>query len=301
MRPNIRTQAPPSLELPKLNIFDKGDFESVLWENSYDILWEKAVRCPCKGASPDNKPSCNNCHGLGWVFIDPVKTKAFIQSINKNTKYKDWSPELVGTISITLRDVNRVSLMDKVTLERNFSVMSEVLRVRSSGVNKFVFTTYRPKLIKYAMFYTGDNDYLTRLTDGDLVISRNNEFVILIRPDKIPVNSNGFISLYYEHQISYNVIDIPHDMRITKEYDSSGKKTSLDMPIQAIARKSQYELGVPSNIDGDNMLDNNSMFIESPNSDFSNDFSNDFTTGVDVITPETNNKDFGSDFNKDYK
>ena len=73
------------------------------------------------------------------------------------------------------------------------------------------------------------------------------------------------------------------------------------MPIQAIIRKSQYELGVPSNLEGDNLLNNNVTFIETPNSDFSNDFSDDFTTGVDIIPPKTNDKDFGSDFNKDYK
>ena len=97
----IRTQTPPNLVgIPKVNVFNKEDFNAALWENGYDVILEEAIACPCKGQSSDNLSTCSNCLGTGWVFVNPIKTKAFITSINRNTKYKDWSPEMIASLSI---------------------------------------------------------------------------------------------------------------------------------------------------------------------------------------------------------
>lgn len=269
---SIRRQAAPDLSnQPKFSIFNQNDFNAAIWGEGYDVILERAINCPCKGVNPDSKPSCNNCHGLGWVFVDAVQTKAFIQSINKNTKYKDWSPELVGTISITFMSNNRFGLMDKISLINNTSMMSEVLRVRNYNSNRFVFCTYKPKLIKDIYFYVSDTESLIKLDVEDYVISSKNPFIIYIRPDIMINSSNSYISVYYEHNITYNIIDIPHDMRITKEYDNNGKKSQADMPMQAIARKSQYELGVNTNLEGDNLINNKPEGVNEE--DFNNDFS----------------------------
>jgi len=259
---STRTQTPPSvLNYPKVDIFNRGDFDASLWENGYDIILEEAVVCPCKGLSSDSRSTCENCLGTGWVFINPIKTRAFITSINRTTKFKDWSPEFIGTMAVTLLNANRIGFMDKITLGKNYGLMSEVLTARTSTVTsptygKFVFGTYRMTEVRSVFVFNGDTNSLIKLAAADYHINDDNSYVLDIKTTNLPVDFNGKISVSYRHNVTYNVIDLPHDFRLTKEYSVNGKRKDYEMPVQAIARKSQYELGKASNYAGNNISDN---------------------------------------------
>lgn len=253
----IRTQTPPNIiGQPFVNLFEKDAFETLLWQKGYDVILEEAVRCPCKGISSDNKPSCLNCLGSGWFFVNPIKTKAHITSINKNTKYKDWSPEMVGTAAMTFMDVNRIGFMDKITFSNNYSTYSEILEVKTSNTSQFVFCSYKPTEIKSIFIYNTSTTKPTKLTAVQYSVSTSNPYVINLTGITYPTPFNGCISVSYKHNISYNVLDIPHDVRITIEQDMDGKMVKKDMPIQAISRKSHYEIGSPTKFDTNNLLNN---------------------------------------------
>ena len=66
--------------------FRPNDFNSVIWSHGYDIICEKAVRCPCQGNSGAPLPNCQNCHGFGYFFINPRRTKALVTGLNRNTQ-----------------------------------------------------------------------------------------------------------------------------------------------------------------------------------------------------------------------
>lgn len=260
MSGSIRVQAPPNMiGLPQINLFDRNDFNQALWENGYDVTLEEAVVCPCKGTSSDAKVTCSNCLGTGWVFVNPIQTKAFISSINKSTKYKDWSPEMIGTIAITFMNVNRFSFMDKIVLNKNYGLMSEALLSRDRvdpNYPKFIFTTYKVIEIRSIFLYNDDDHNLIKLSPADYRINSSNKYVIDLKTDNFPVYFNGRVSVSYKHNVTYNIVDIPHDMRITKNYDNNGTKEIQEMPVQAIARKAQYELGSATNYAGNNILNN---------------------------------------------
>ncbi len=260
MSASIRTQAPPNMEVfPKINVFNREDFNEALWENGYEVTLEEAVACPCKGLSSAPKVTCGNCLGTGWVFVNPIKTKAFASSINKNTKYKDWSPEMIGTVAVTFMNVNRFGFMDKITLNKNFGFMSESFNARINtdpGYAYFVFGTYKFVEITSVFVFGGDNLPLIKLDATEYRINPNNGYVLDIKETSIPEGFNMKISVSYKHRITYNILDIPHDIRITKHYDQSGKREMQEMPIHAIARKAQYELGSASNYSGNNIFDN---------------------------------------------
>jgi hypothetical protein len=258
---NARQQAPPAgaAQLPKVNIFNRDDFDEALWENGYDVTLEEAVACPCKGTSAAAKVTCSNCLGTGWFFVNPINTKAFITSINKNTKYKDWSPEFIGTMAMTFMNVNRLSYMDKVTLNKNFGQMSELLTAHSVSsiiYGKFVFSTYKMMEVRSVFVFAGDDELLIKLDPSDYRISPTNNYVLEIKTTNLPIVFNGKVSVSYKHKATYSVIDIPHDLRITKNYTNNGKKVEEEMPVQAIARKAQYELGSATNYEGNNINDN---------------------------------------------
>jgi len=258
---SARQQAAPAGigQLPKVNIFNREDFDEALWENGYDVTLEEAIACPCKGTSADAKVTCSNCLGTGWFFVNPINTKAFITSINKSTKYKDWSPEFVGTMAMTFMNVNRLSFMDKVTLNKNFGMMSELMTAHHNTnvtYGKFVFSTYAMMEVRSVFVFKSDGELLVKLDSTDYRISPTNNYVLDIKVGNLPLAFNGKVSVSYKHKATYNVIDIPHDLRITKEYNNNGKRTTEEMPVQAIARKAQYELGKATNYEGDNINNN---------------------------------------------
>lgn len=244
--------------VPKNNIFVKNDFDNAIWENGYRVWVEDAVSCPCKGMGAAPQSTCNNCLGTGWIFIAPKETRALMTSINKNTKYKDWNPQFIGTVAITPISEIKLSFMSRVTIKDNTSRFSEVVLLRNipnpvDNFTKYVFLTYRPNNVLSVYMYDGSNNKLLKI-DSSNYRSSLNPFVIEVDISILGESHNGAISVTYTHELSYNVIDIPHDMRITKEYDNTNKRSIVDMPVSAIGRKSQYELGIASNYNFDNIL-----------------------------------------------
>lgn len=131
---SIRKSAPPnSIGQPRVD-FIKPAFDSLIWDKGYKIIVYDAIECPCKSGNTTNLSNCSNCLGLGWVFINPLETIGIITAINKDTQYKYWSPEFKGTVAVTLRDIERLSFMDKIILKNEVSILSEVRSVRSEEI-----------------------------------------------------------------------------------------------------------------------------------------------------------------------
>ena len=258
---NIRQQAAPLTNgLPSVS-FVKNDFDNLIDAQGYKVIVYDAVECPCKSQGSTNISGCQNCLGLGWVFINPIETRAIITSINKDTKYKFWSPEFKGTVAATLRDVNKLSFMDKIILKDRYSVMSEVRPVKSVVVGdvtqKFVFTSYPITNVNHVFLYVDESHPLTRLTSAQYSISTDNPYVLKLSSSiTYPTGFNGVISIDYDHRIQYNVVDIPHDVRTTTYVTESGQKKMQEMPISAILQKSQYLTGDSPLYSGIGLLDN---------------------------------------------
>lgn len=255
MGETIRTATPPNMiGNPNIPLFEKDRFESEIFNKGYDVIIEHAVVCPCKGTSGSAKTSCKNCLGLGWVFVNPLKTKVIASSINHDTKFKYWSPELTGTVNLTARDEERFSYMDKVIFVGSSNIFSEIRPIVNTGGEKFIFTSYRVKAIRSIFMFEADNAKLVRLTADKYSVKPENLCVVELTGFTLP--ANNVLSIDYEAEVSYNVIDQPHDFRSSFSLDDNGKIAENNMPVQAIARKSHIVLGFPTNFAGDNLLNN---------------------------------------------
>ena len=116
--PVITTQSPNLIGQPSVE-FRKNDFDAAIWNKGYDVIVEQAIRCPHNYKDNQAITTCQNCLGLGWVFVNPKQTKAIITSINTETKEKQWSEEKLGTIQVTTRDVDRFGNMERITLKND--------------------------------------------------------------------------------------------------------------------------------------------------------------------------------------
>lgn len=253
---SIRSAPPPNLIGQPTVDFDKNNFDSVIWLKGYDVVKYDAIQCPCTGGM-NPQINCENCLGTGWLFINPIQTKAIISSINKNTEYKYWSPEFKGTVSLTLRDVEHLSFMDKIVLKDSASLLSEVRPIRVHEGQSFVFASYPVSSINSIFLFSNANEPLIRLDPSLYSISAENPYVIKLSSSIVyPANFNNVLSVDYKHKMQYNVIDIPHDLRMSTTRDNNGKLQKFELPMQAIAQKSHYVTGDSPKFDGTGIKNN---------------------------------------------
>ena len=255
--PITRATPPSFLGQPDNKLFRKNDFDAVIFQKGYKIILEQSVACPCRGESGEARPTCQNCMGYGWIFINPTETMAILTSLNATTKYQQWSPELIGTINVTVRDIERLSFLDKITLKDRTSVMSEVRPVLENEGDRFIFCSYKVKKVNFLFVFSDDNNKLISLTSDDFEVMQSNNFVVKIKEHVVfPLNFNDVVSIDYEYNPSYVIVDIPHDIRASFNTNNKGQFEEIILPVQGVARKSHIVLGEPSNYLGNNLINN---------------------------------------------
>lgn len=232
-----KATAPNLVGTPNVPLFQREAFDSLIWNKGMPIIIEHAVACPCRGRSGSAKSSCLNCLGVGWFFIDPIETKAIITSINRQTKYQQWSPELTGTISVTVEDDFKISFYDKIILKSRTGILSEVKPLLSVTENditrRFAFMSYKVDKIKAVHLYNSDTTVLLKLDPADFTVNEFNGSAIELNPGvELPAPFNGVISVEYDYVVSYIAVDIPHELRSAYTLDDKGKNVESNMPMQ---------------------------------------------------------------------
>lgn len=237
--------------------FRKDAFDTAVWNKGYPIVAEKALRCPChqKGG---NLASCQNCFGTGYFYINATKFNALITSVNRNDQYKTWTDALLGTVAVTVTDDNKPNLgyYDRLTIQKEYSYFSELCEIRQIGDVFFIFTTYSPIDIYSVYIFVQNNEKLTRINYEK---NPNNKYSIIL-PDLTTQSVSGVVSIYYKHEIEYHVLDYPHEVRMSWNKDKkTGKAFKIELPIQAIARRTHFIISEKPDYDGTGVILNDDV------------------------------------------
>lgn len=239
-----KAPAPNLIGLPNPE-FDKSLFDASVWQKGYDCEVSKAIECPCRGGNENQAlPSCTNCGGIGWVFINPVATKSLITGVNRDTKYKQWSQELIGNVSVTLRDIEQAGYMDRITLDNEEAIFSEVRKIRTVSevigeetVNEnFIFLSYEIQRVDDLFIYESPILPLIRLRNDQWQINPDNPYSLIFDDSVIEDSANATVSVRYKHKVQYHILDIPHIIRSSTETNRFGQIEKVKMPNQYTAR-----------------------------------------------------------------
>lgn len=234
--------------------FDKPEFDKAIWAKGYEVLLEKALRCPCHGEGAALL-DCQNCFGTGYFYVNPTKTKSLITGINQTTQYKSWSSELLGTYAVTVMDEDKsnLSYYDRVTFLTEYSYFSENLEIRENNGVFFVFTTYKIQQLLAIYSFESSDKKLNKISSFH--IKDDNPYCLILDVEEIP--QNGYVSVYYKHFVEGHVIDTPHFIRASWNTDKlSGQQKKIQLPIQAIVRLSHLIATDKPNFDGSGLIIN---------------------------------------------
>lgn len=231
---------PENHSLPRVD-FDEDNFNSLIRDKGYTVTWEKAIPCPCSLRLQAPQSSCLNCLGTGWVYINPEEIKAVLQNINSNTKYREWSQELIGTVSITLNSKYRVGFMDKIKVTDSISTHCETLLIKTREGKKILQTIYPIKSIEHIYLFTTTTSKLIVLEESiDYTIEEN--MVVFLDTSSLTFSEGSSISIRYSYNLQYNIIDINHEIRNSYALDDKSREKLISLPISVIGRKSHYIL-----------------------------------------------------------
>jgi hypothetical protein len=231
----------------------KSDFDAIIWQKGYDVLLDRAIKCPCRNVADNQGLSdCKNCGGSGWCFINRKATRMVLQSMNKDTQFKEWSMERLGTTRISCLNEERISYMDRITVTSATVTTSQTVHFKehSDGVFRAAIIYPIKKLI-YSFLFKGSQTPLFRAVEGtDFDIVDGNWIELKSQHNQ----DHPTMSLRYEHNPMYHILDTNRDVMTSKK-SISGKNVKNNYPVSGIAKLAHYVLDEQS-FNGDFLLDN---------------------------------------------
>ena len=248
----ITVQQAPNNAGKVQSFFRKNEFDVTIWNHGYDVIIEKALRCPCKTKGADNLSNCKNCGGSGWVFINPVKTKAILSGQGNQTVFKEWSETNMGNVNISVRDIDRLAFMDRITALDGQTIHTQTAHPNFYKGVVFAFLDYVVKQMHQVFMFHSATEKLLLLTEGiDYQITDSK----IILDSKFNEIQDITLSLRYTHAPQYYVIDVKRDVMVATVNDTYTGKRKAQMPISAMGRRAHYVLD-RQNFNGDLIYDN---------------------------------------------
>ena len=235
------------------------DYIKLIGQRGLRLTHETATFCSCREElNGGGEPDCVNCKGSGYVFLNPREVEGVIQSIGYNPKFMNYSEVNGGTATLTMPYDERVGWFDRFTLLDGSSIFMEniypILR-KYDGINENLsaLLTYKPNDILSVFLYMGKNIAQKELfefeedgsTPKDFSYS-GNIFILsddLFESHKLEGDAKAMISIRYAHNPQYIVMDIPNDIRNTRNVGIGGVEEVHNLPIKCIIKKAHHIIG----------------------------------------------------------
>lgn len=248
---NSSTTSRYDLNAPRQD-FDVEDFNQLLNQKGVSVTVEKALQCPCKSESQNQLSSCQNCGGMGWLFINKKNIRILLTGMGSQKEWTQWSEENKGTINFSCPQDEDISFMDRITRINAESIFNEIIHFQTVEGTTFSYTVYPPKNIDYIAIFVSSSQPLMRLSATDYLVDGN----IIILNDTLSLPEGEITAtIRYRHAPAFHVIDMKRESMDNYRLENGTEQLQL-MPISGVARRAHYIEGF-ENINGNPLLDNN--------------------------------------------
>ena len=120
---------PKPIEKPNLI---QEDFDKLV-SDGVRVLYEKALQCPCKTHNQNAIPSCQNCGGYGYIFVNPKETIMVLQRMPAKINLENFTFTNKGSVKFTATDNEKITYMDRLTRIDAESTYTQVLEFKKKG------------------------------------------------------------------------------------------------------------------------------------------------------------------------
>jgi hypothetical protein len=232
--------------------FEDWRFDTLVYTKGLLVTLERAIVCPCKTSGSDNQTSCRNCLGTGYVWLSKIATRIVLQSMNVNTRFTQWSETMAGTSQFSARSDEKISFMDKITVHDSQSYYSQIINIFDFKDQLMGYTVYNPVIVECAFLFEDSERKLTKLEEGVDFTFRDNVFLL---NEKYKNRSSNTVSITYQHELMYYVIDLNKESRNSLVIADSGREKEIRLPISGVCRRAHFVLD-SQNFNQNLILDN---------------------------------------------
>lgn len=204
---------------------DPEAFDRLLEQHGIDIKVYRTLYCPqvksVDGA--EHNIDCTQCNGSGWIDVDPIKTRAFIQNQGLETLAQVEGFVQGNTVALTFPTGIEIQYFTKIELIDFTDIyIQRILRKVGSDIDVL---KYRAKRVHVII----DSDMVRYYQDQDFKIDQNGNITWTGSARK-PAD-NKIYSIHYETSVQYRAITAMHANRFIQAKAETGIE-HLKMPEQ---------------------------------------------------------------------
>lgn len=192
-------------------------------ERGIEVVWEKAVLCPCINREGVPNPTCKYCYGRGFTHINQSSIPVLFTRLEWNPTMHDSGLWILGSAFISTTGNTRLGVRDRIKLEDLFTIYSETTQVNDNKIK----LNFIPKQIEHLLYFNSDNE-LEQIDLDEIEINNN-----IVDLTSLQIADDTWISARYLSPLSYLVVSAVHEARGWK--DSWGNPIAL--PNQYLIRR----------------------------------------------------------------
>jgi hypothetical protein len=216
--------------------FNPQDFEDIIQQKGYRVLWEKNLICPCiDPVTLHPVPNCVNCDGRGKYYYDPKEIRGLITRQTKELLIGEALGVLEsGTAYITVSHDNYINKFDRMTnLDSTVKYQETVIHDDKTGEADWLSYPVATTVEVAITQPTRTSPLVTLVQNIDFTIEADGKIDWISA--KKPRDKQGVSFSYYMHPV-WEVISIPNYVRDTWVLQGNPTDTVSKLPIRAEIR-----------------------------------------------------------------
>jgi hypothetical protein len=227
-------------------------FDEMIDQKGYAVFWDKALKCPCRSKeNGSSNPDCVNCGGLGWFFIERIKTTMLVTGRGQSQKQEDWQETDLSTARISSKGKDRMTYMDRIILAELEAIHNQIIKIKAKkNGDLFSYTTYNPIELQFVYLLDKESKPLMKLSQENFVVDDFEKGILTLNPNnaktaiikqKLLDEDEVSISVRYTHNPCYHVTDVIRDAIFGSVRNCrTNQKEEIPLPLSYYAKKAQF-------------------------------------------------------------
>lgn len=218
--------------------FNPQDFEDIIQQKGYRLLWEQSVNCPCIDPLTGHAvEECPHCDARGHLYFNNNNIKGIITRQNKEMELGDAIGVLEpGEAYLTTSSTNKLSEWDRITNLDSLAVYHETLIHNETGTDQLRYPPIGNVIV--AVMQPSRKANLVQLKQNVDYELDANGIISWLTTNK-PPNRQG-ISFRYNYHPVWLVINTPNYVRDTFVTQGNPVDTFSAMPVRVQIRLEQF-------------------------------------------------------------
>lgn len=210
--------------------FIRGQIDSGM---SYVVLWEKGLTCPRRVEDADNHDiNCSLCEGTGFLYVDPIETKAIVSSISLHQMYQSFGRFDAGMAQISLPSGLKPSWWDRITLVEATVRYNEPVLRDATSLCKLRYDITAPLDAETGVLTIVDSN--GSVYDATTYTVPNGKLVWV---DGAGPAEGTYYTVSYFVKPRYVILDLTHQVRLfSTDRTGSEAQPKSEFPVQCVGK-----------------------------------------------------------------